>query len=69
MEVARAKQLFMMLPFIVLVLAGAILILFASTTYWEEGQGRAFYSPLGVPGILAILVGGVALILLRLRPR
>jgi|GEM_PF-3503274 len=69
MEADRTNQLFMELPFLVLILAGAILVLFASTTFWEEGQGRVFYVPLGFPGILAILLGALAVTMLKLRTR
>jgi len=65
----KAKLLFMMLPFVVLVVAGMILVLLASTTIREEGRGRVFSAPLGVPGILAILIGVIALLLVLLRNR
>ena len=67
MDDSKAKLLFMMMPFVVLVVAGAILILFASTTIWEEGRGRVFYTPLGIPGVLLILIGVGALALIKLR--
>jgi hypothetical protein len=64
MEYRKAKLLFLMLPFLVLIVVGGILVLFASTSFWEEGRGTVFYNPLGVPGILAIVVGVTGLFLL-----
>ena len=58
---------FMMLAFMALVVVGAILVLFAATVFWEEGSGSVFENSLGVPGILAILIGLIALLLLRLK--
>ena len=68
MDDSKAKLLFMMMPFVVLVVAGAILVLFASTPiWWEEGRGYVFYTPLGIPGVLLILIGVGALALIKLR--
>lgn len=67
MDERRARLLFMMLPFMALVVVGAILVFFAATVFWEEGRGRVFEHSLGVPGILAMLIGLIALMLLRLR--
>jgi hypothetical protein len=47
------------IPFVVLIILGAIAVLLASTVFWVEGKGRIFYGPLGVPGILAMLAGVV----------
>ena len=66
MEYRKAKLLFLMLPFVVLTVAGAIAVLLASTTVVEEGKGTIFYNPMGVPGIIAIIVGLAGLLLLRL---
>jgi hypothetical protein len=67
MDEQKARLLFMMLPFMALVVAGAILVFFAATVFGEGGRGRVFENSLGVPGILAILIGLLALLLLRLR--
>jgi hypothetical protein len=61
----KAKLLFMMLPFMALVVAGAILVFFAATVFSEEGRGRVFENSLGVPGILAVLIGLAGLLLLK----
>jgi len=66
MDYEKAKLLFMMLPFMALVVAGAILVFFAATVFSEEGRGRVFEDSLGVPGIIAIIVGLAGLLLLRL---
>jgi len=47
------------IPFVLFIILGAIAVLLASTVFFVEGEGRVFYGPLGVPGIIAIL-GGVA---------
>jgi uncharacterized membrane protein YkvI len=67
MDERKARLQFMMLAFMALVVVGAILVLFAATVFWEEGSGSVFETSLGVPGILAILIGLIALLLLRLR--
>jgi len=66
MDYEKAKLLFLMLPFMALVVAGAILVFFAATVFSEEGRGRVFEDSLGVPGIIAIIVGLAGLLLLRL---
>ena len=66
MDYGKAKLLFLMLPFLVLTVVGAIAVLLASTTFWASGEGRVFYTPLGVPGIISIIVGLVGFLLLRL---
>jgi hypothetical protein len=66
MDHGKAKLLFLMLPFLVITVVGAIAVLLASTTFGVSGEGTIFYTPLGVPGILAIIVGLVGLLLLRL---
>lgn len=65
MDHEKAKLLFMMLPFMALVVAGAILVFFAATVFSEEGRGRVFENSLGVPGILAVLIGLAGLLLLK----
>ena len=65
MDHENAKLLFMMLPFMALVVAGAILVFFAATVFSEEGRGRVFENSLGVPGILAVLIGLAGLLLLK----
>jgi len=52
----------MAIPFVALIILGAIAVLFASTVFFAEGEGRVFYGPLGVPGILAMLAGVVGVI-------
>jgi hypothetical protein len=66
MDYGKAKLLFLMLPFLVLTVVGAFAILLASTTFGVSGEGTVFYTPLGVPGILAIIVGLAGLLLLGL---
>jgi len=61
----KAKLLFLMMPFLVLTIVGFVLVLYASTAFGEEGKGTVFYNPLGVPGILAVLIGLVGLLLLK----
>jgi hypothetical protein len=65
-EYRKAKLLFLMLPFLVLTVVGAIAVLLASTTVMVAGEGTIFYTPLGAPGIIAIIVGLAGLLLLRL---
>ena len=66
MDYEKAKLLFLMLPFLVLTAFGAIAVLLASTTFGVAGEGTIFYTPLGVSGIIAIIVGLAGLLLLRL---
>jgi len=66
MDYGKAKLLFLMLPLLVLTVVGAVLVLYASTAFGVEGKGTIFYNPLGVPGIIAIIVGLAGLLLLRL---
>jgi hypothetical protein len=66
MDYGKAKLLFLMLPFLVLTVVGAIAVLLASTTVVIAGEGTIFYTPLGVPGIIAIIVGLAGLLFLRL---
>ncbi len=65
MDHERAKLLFLMMPFLVMTIVGLALVLYASTSFSEEGKGTVFYNPLGVPGILAALIGVAGLLLLR----
>jgi hypothetical protein len=55
-----------MVPFLVTTIVGSVLILYASTVFGEEGKGTVFYNPLGVPGILAVVIGLAGLLLLML---
>jgi hypothetical protein len=66
MDYRKAKLLFLMVPFMVLILVGAIAVLIASTTFGTSMEGRIFYAPMGVPGIIAIIVGLAGVLLLRL---
>ncbi len=66
MDYRKTKMLFLMVPFLVLTIAGAIAVLLASTTVMVAGKGTIFYDPLGVPGIIAIIVGLAGLLLLRI---
>jgi hypothetical protein len=66
MDCKKAKLLFLMLPFLVLTVVGAVAVLLASTVFGEEGAGAVFNNPLGVLGIIAIIVGLAGLLLLRL---
>jgi hypothetical protein len=50
------------IPFVVFIILGAIAVLLASTVFFVEGKGRIFYGPLGIPGIIAILVGVVGVL-------
>jgi hypothetical protein len=61
----KAKLLFLMMPFLVITIVGFVFVLHASTAFGEEGKGTVFYNPLGVPGILAVLIGLVGLLLLK----
>jgi hypothetical protein len=54
-----------MMPFLVITIVGFVFVLHASTAFGEEGKGTVFYNPLGVPGILAVLIGLVGLLLLK----
>jgi uncharacterized membrane protein len=65
MDHERAKLLFLMMPFLVITVVGLVLVLYASTSFSEEGKGTVFYNPLGVPGILAVLIGLAGLLLLK----
>ena len=66
MDYKKAKLLFLMLPFLVLTVVGTIAVLLASTVSGPERAGTVFNNPLGVPGIIAIIVGLAGLLLLRL---
>jgi predicted nucleic acid-binding Zn ribbon protein len=66
MDYGKAKLLFLMLPFLVLTVVGTTAVLLASTTVMVAGEGTIFYTPLGVPGIIAIIVGLAGLLLLWL---
>lgn len=66
MDYRKAKLLFLTLPFLVLIVVGAVAVLYASTVFGVSGEGTIFYTPLGVPGILAIIVGLAGLLLLGL---
>jgi uncharacterized membrane protein YuzA (DUF378 family) len=66
MDYKKAKLLFLMLPFLVLTVVGAVAVLLASTFFGEERAGTVFNNPPGVLGIIAIIVGLAGLLLLRL---
>jgi hypothetical protein len=66
MDYGRTKLLLLILPFLVLIVVGAVAVLLASTTIGVEGEGTIFYTPLGIPGIIAIVVGLAGLLFLRL---
>ena len=66
MDYEKAKLLFLMLPFLVLTVVGAIAVLLASTVFGEERAGTVFNNPPGVLGIIAIIVGLAGLLLLRI---
>lgn len=61
----QARLAFKLLPFVVLVAAGAIMLLFAFTAFWGGGE-RVFEPYLGISGTIAIVVGliGTAMIAL-----
>jgi len=65
MNYEKAKLLLLMLPFLVITIVGLVLVLYASICFGVEGKGTVFYDPLGVPGILAVLIGIVGLLLLK----
>ena len=50
------------IPFVLFIILGAIAVLLASTVFFVEGEGRVFYGPLGVPGIIAVLAGVVGVL-------
>jgi hypothetical protein len=50
------------IPCGLLIILGAIAVLLASTVFFVEGEGRVFYGPLGIPGIIAILAGVVGVL-------
>jgi hypothetical protein len=54
--------LLMAIPFVVLIILGAIAVLLASLVFGVSGEGMIFYGPLGVPGIIAILAGVVGVL-------
>jgi len=65
MDYEKTKLLFLMVPFLAIIIVGSVLILYASTAFGEEGKGTVFYNPFGVPGILAVLIGLAGLLLLK----
>jgi uncharacterized membrane protein len=65
MDHDRAKLSFLMMPFLVVTVVGVILVLLASTSFSEEGKGTVFFNPLGIPGILAVLIGLSGILLLK----
>lgn len=65
MDEQSAKLAFKLAPFAVLLMAGVILLVFASTTIVAEGETK-FYLPLGVPGILATLASVIGIYLVAL---
>jgi len=62
----RAKRSFIAVPSIAIMIVGLVLVLYASTSFGEEGKGTVFYAPLGVPGIIAVVIGLMGLLLLRI---
>jgi hypothetical protein len=66
LEVLSMKRelvlLLIVIPFVLLIILGAIAVLLASTVFFVEGEGRVFYGPLGGPGIIAILAGLVGVL-------
>lgn len=56
---------FNLVSFVALLIAGIILLVFASTTIWAEGE-TIFYLPLGIPGIVAVLAGAIGISLVAL---
>lgn len=61
-----AKFAFKLVPFVVLLIAGAVLLVFASMSLMIAGEGMIFYLPLGIPGVLAVLVGAIGILLVTL---
>lgn len=66
MDERSAKLAFKLVPFVILLIAGVVLLLFASMTVMIAGEGMIFYLPLGIPGILAVLVGVIGISLVAL---
>jgi hypothetical protein len=60
------KLAFILAPFVVLLAAGVVLLVFASMSNYGDGE-LIFYLPLGIPGILAILAGLIGIFLVSLR--
>ncbi len=65
MDERSSRLAFKLVPFVALLVAGAILLVFASTTIWAEGE-TIFYLPLGIPGIIAVLAGAIGMSLVAL---
>lgn len=61
-----AKLAFKLVPFVILLIAGTVLLVFASMSVMIPGEGMIFYLPLGIPGILAVLVGIIGVFLIAL---
>ncbi len=66
MNERSARLAFVLAPLVVLIAAGVVLLVFASMSIWADGE-RIFYLPLGIPGILAVLAGGIGIFLVSLR--
>lgn len=65
MDERSSRFAFNLVSFVALLIAGIILLVFASTTIWAEGE-TIFYLPLGIPGIVAVLAGAIGISLVAL---
>jgi hypothetical protein len=60
-----AKLAFKLVPFVILLIAGAILLLFASMSLMIDGE-RVFEPYLGTAGIVALIVGFIGILMIAL---
>ena len=60
-----AKLAFKLVPFVTLLIAGAVMLLFASTVFWI-GSERVFEPHLGTAGIVAVIVGFIGILMIAL---
>ena len=65
MSERRAKMAFKLVPFVALLIAGAILLLFASMSLTADGE-RVFEPFLGTAGIVAVIVGFIGILMIAL---
>ncbi|MDH3364586.1 MAG: hypothetical protein OEM29_01055 [Thermoplasmata archaeon] len=65
MNERTAKLAFKLVPFVTLLIAGAIMLLFASLCFLRGGE-RVFEPYLGTAGIVAVMVGFIGILMIAL---
>ena len=65
MNERTAKLAFKLVPFVTLLIVGAILLLFASMSIVADGE-RVFEPYLGTAGVVAVIVGFIGILMIAL---